>query len=569
MARSRASSTDTGQNPDLGNSEERLTNQTRPASSRRDAAGSRPNTGRSQQPGGATATSNRGSQRPGASTRSRSYEGSTPSKQGIEATDWEQKNSRNVHRSPPRNPPGADARWVDQAYRDANPWYSQADKKPIFSLGRPLPRTVRWNSQNKQADAGTQAARGAPSKSKEDLAELGEVDSDDAISPDLEKQATTQSRQPEAARHTTDGTSHGDKFNDVGQPVFNYMPGGSNTNVSAAMSRRGTNESHARQTKNKTDEEGEGEKPDYGIDSEPLGQREADAVEQTDRDPDEFRNWWARLRARHPEPLAEFLATGVAVFLGLAGTLSVNLSANQPSPYGTYETSCWAWGFAWMFGIYLGGGVSGAHMNPAISVSLSLFRGFPWKQCLYYVVAQFIASFVAGGLAYGCFADTIRSVDPTMSNTALSFFSTPPDWVSLGTAFLNQMVGSAIMMIAVFALGDDQNNPPGAGMHAFVLGLLVTTLKMTLGFNIGSALNPASDFGPRVIAYASGYHGSEVFSTNWWLYGPWLATLAGSVVGCSVYDGFIFTGSESPINYRVPQHYRNRAKKMLNLKTDQ
>jgi aquaglyceroporin related protein len=158
----------------------------------------------------------------------------------------------------------------------------------------------------------------------------------------------------------------------------------------------------------------------------------------------------------------------VGIFLGLAGTLSVNLSANQSEKYGTYETICWVSGFAWMFGIYLGGGVSGAHMNPAISFSLSVFRGFPWKQCCIYVVAQFIAGITAGALAYGIFRDSIRHVDPSMTDTAKTFFSSPPDFVSMGTACFNQVVGGAIMMIAVFALGDDQNNPPGAGMHAFV-----------------------------------------------------------------------------------------------------
>lgn len=154
--------------------------------------------------------------------------------------------------------------------------------------------------------------------------------------------------------------------------------------------------------------------------------------------------------------------------MGLGATLSVNLSANQETKYGSYETSCWAWGFAWMFGIYLGGGVSGAHMNPAISISLSMFRGFPWRSCVVYILVQFLASIVAGALAYGIYRDTIRYVDPTMSNMAKTFFSSPQEWVSPGTAFFDQVVGGAIMMIAVFALGDDQNNPPGAGMHALV-----------------------------------------------------------------------------------------------------
>ncbi|KAI0015228.1 aquaporin-like protein [Xylariomycetidae sp. FL0641] len=456
---------------------------------------------------------------------------------GIEATDWEEKARAAAAQSEDGGPANKaqTSDWVDDDYRQANPWYGKKETKPLFSLGRPLPRTVRWNKP----------------QPGQDHAALGSVRSRDP--EDLEKQPTAESQRP---RYTADGTAHGDRVNDLGQPVFDYMPTRTNTRGSQASRSTGGGG-------------GGGDEPSFGIDSEPLGQQESDEVEQGGADPNQLRNWWARIRAKHPEPLAEFLATAMAVFMGLAGTLSVNLSATQANQYGTYETSCWAWGFAWMFGIYLGGGVSGAHMNPAISFSLSLFRGFPWKQCGIYVLAQFLGSIAAGGLAYACYCDTIHHIDPDMSNTAKTFFSSPQTWVSPGNAVVNQMVGSAIMMIAVFALGDDQNNPPGAGMHAFVLGLLVTSLKFTLGFNVGSALNPASDFGPRIIAYAVGYHTDKVWETGWWIYGPWAATLAGSVIGCSIYDSFIFVGTESPINYRIPERYRQRAKKILDIKTDQ
>ncbi|KAI0837528.1 aquaporin-like protein [Hypoxylon sp. FL0890] len=420
--------------------------------------------------------------------------------------------------------------WVDEDYYKLNPWYGQAKKKPVFSLGKPLPRKVRW--VKRPAGVPTKLA----SKSPEELAELGEFGLKNTSSlSNIEKQQTTAS-QASRARRTAAGTGHSNRRNDVGQPVFDYQPGEDNPT-----------------RRERTDDTNTGRKEDnrnYGIDSEPLGQREHDEVEQGDRDPDELRNWWARMRAKHPEPLAEFLATGIAVFMGLGATLAVNLSANQETKYGTYETECWAWGFAWMFGIYLGGGVSGAHMNPAISINLWIFRGFPWRSCLIYIIAQFAGSLVAGALAYGIYRDSILHVDPTMSNTAKSFFSTPQEWVSFGTAFFDQVVGGAIMMIAVFALGDDQNNPPGAGTHALVLGLLVTTLKFTLGYTIGSALNPASDFGPRVVAWAVGYRGPETFQTTWWFWGPWAATLLGSFIGCIIYDGLIFVGTESPINYR-------------------
>ncbi|KAI1774702.1 aquaporin-like protein [Hypoxylon cercidicola] len=423
--------------------------------------------------------------------------------------------------------------WVDAHYREANPWYGQTNKKPVFSLGKALPRITRW-SKVRPGDAVPITKPRA--KSPEDLAELGEVVSNTEF-PDAEKEVGIVQSDGSNARRTAAGVTHGDRYNDAGQPVFEYHPEDGSTRRERTSNTTNTRKSN-------------GSNPNFGIDSEPLGQREHDEVEEGDRDPNEFRNWWARIRAKHPEPLAEFLATGIAVFMGLGATLSVNLSENQETKYGSYETSCWAWGFAWMFGIYLGGGVSGAHMNPAISISLSIFRGFPWKSCAVYVVVQFLASIVAGALAYGIYRDTILHFDPNMTDTAKTFFSSPQEWVSLGTAFIDQVVGSAIMMIAVFALGDDQNNPPGAGMHALVLGLLLTTLKFTLGYNIGSALNPASDFGPRVVAWAVGYRGPETFGTGWWFYGPWLATLVGSIIGCVLYDGFIFVGSESPINYK-------------------
>ncbi|XXH05606.1 Peroxisomal membrane protein PAS20 [Hypoxylon texense] len=435
--------------------------------------------------------------------------------------------------------------WVDPDYYEANPWHGQSKNKPVFSLGKPLPRVTRWPK-----GPGNVVTTKPPVISPEDLAELGEAASN-TDNTDAEKVVSrTQSGSPKK-RRTAAGISHGDRRNDAGQPVFEYQP-----RDDSATRRERTNDTNNTKKSNR-------DNPNFGIDSEPIGQREHDDVEEGEKDPNELRNWWARVRAKHPEPLAEFLATGIAVFMGLGATLSVNLSANQEVKYGSYEMSCWAWGFAWMFGIYLAGGVSGAHMNPAISISLSIFRGFPWRSCAIYVAVQFLASIVAGALAYGIYRDTIRYVDPTMSNMAKTFFSSPQEWVSPGSAFFDQVVGGAIMMIAVFALGDDCNNPPGAGMHALVLGLLLTTLKFTLGYNIGSALNPASDFGPRLVAWAVGYRGPEVFKNGWWFYGPWLATVVGSIIGCVLYDGFIFVGSESPINYKLNGGFKKRTRRLF------
>jgi aquaglyceroporin related protein len=118
-----------------------------------------------------------------------------------------------------------------------------------------------------------------------------------------------------------------------------------------------------------------------------------------------------------------------------------------------------------MTGIYLGGGVSGAHLNPCVSVSLSLYRGFPWKLCFLYILMQLLAGLVAGGLTYFIYHDAIMNYDPALTPdiSGKAFYTLPQPWTSVSTAFFTEFVSSAIMICVVFALGDDQNSPPGAG----------------------------------------------------------------------------------------------------------
>lgn len=237
----------------------------------------------------------------------------------------------------------------------SNFFYHVQDKeKPVFSLGEPLPHTVRRSKPKNDEEDVEQGLRKRPTR---DMA----TNSDDTLQPS--RPQTSQQRQQQQGDQA-EGTETAKKFQ-----------------IDADM---------------------------HG------GQREKDAAEEGRTDPNSMRNWWARFRAKYPELMAEFLCTAMSVFLGVAGTLSVNLSQNQSSQYGSYETLCWAWGLAFMFGIYMGGGVSGAHMNPAISISLAVYRGFPWRRCAAYVVVQVLGAFAGGILAYGLYYDAIMEVDPTM-----------------------------------------------------------------------------------------------------------------------------------------------------------
>lgn len=128
-------------------------------------------------------------------------------------------------------------------------------------------------------------------------------------------------------------------------------------------------------------------------------------------------------------------------------------------------------------------------------------------------------------------------------------------WIGPTTAFFNEFLGTAFLVITVLALGDDQNAPPGAGMNSLIIGLVITCLSITFAYQTGAALNPSRDFGPRLALLALGYS-TDLFLNPYWFYGPWAGSLSGAFMGAFLYDFMIFTGGESPINYPLERSQR-------------
>ncbi|KAH1668493.1 hypothetical protein KXV74_006659 [Aspergillus fumigatus] len=259
--------------------------------------------------------------------------------------------------------------------------------------------------------------------------------------------------------------------------------------------------------------------------------------------PDErgFFNKWGEIRHRFREPLAEWLGTTVAMTLGLCAGLQTYTSQNQA---GSFSSLAPAWGFAFMIAIYMAGGVSGGHLNPAITISMAVWRGFPARKCMVYVAAQIVGSISAGGIAYALYHDAI--VDSALANHVTqgesparqALLTAPKDFAHPVTAFFNEFVGTAIL--------------------AFILGILISVLVLALGYNSGGCFNGARDFGARLVALMAGW-GGEVFREKhvWWIWGPWAADITGGLFGTFIYDLAIFTKAEGPINY--PRRRRKRA----------
>ncbi|QDS76585.1 hypothetical protein FKW77_007186 [Venturia effusa] len=278
------------------------------------------------------------------------------------------------------------------------------------------------------------------------------------------------------------------------------------------------------------------------------------AYEADDHEIHNLHTYWSVIRLRFREPLAELLAITVQLTLGFSANLAITVSRGRA---GVGDTADWAWGLATMVAIYIAGGISGAHLNPAMSLMLWIYRGFPFEKVPTYIIAQMLGAFLAALIAFGIYQPGILALgEPAtaLGGTAGNFITFPKEtWANGSTAFFTEFTGTTILAITVLALGDDANAPPGAGMNAFIIGLVIVILSMAFGWNTGLAMNPARDFGPRVALHLLGFrndvYGNNLFADGYWFFVAWLGPISGALLGGFLYDAAIFTGGESPVNY--------------------
>src|SRR5688572_19037582 len=242
------------------------------------------------------------------------------------------------------------------------------------------------------------------------------------------------------------------------------------------------------------------------------------------------------------EALAEFLGTFVLIVFGVGVVAQVVLSQQTN---GVYLSINLAWGLAVTMGCYVAGGVSGAHINPAVTLALAVHRGFPWAKVGPYVLAQVAGAFAASAVVYLTYAEALTAFDGGIRQivgpqaTAGIWATYPQSFLSTFGGMVDQFVGTALLMLVVLAISDARNAPPTSGMAPLIVGLLVVVIGMSFGFNAGYAINPARDFGPRLFTAIAGW-GAEVFraGNNWW-WVPLVAPVLGAVAAGWIYDGCI------------------------------
>jgi glycerol uptake facilitator protein len=261
--------------------------------------------------------------------------------------------------------------------------------------------------------------------------------------------------------------------------------------------------------------------------------------------------------------LAEFLGTFVLILFG-TGVVAMVVLFPSTIPgqlvHGGYTNITLGWGLAVTMGIYIAGKISGAHLNPAVTVSLAVFRGFPWRNVLPYSIAQTAGAFLAAALVYRNYLPAFHQVDPNLERTAGVFTTFPAFPKVLGAGFLDQVIGTALLLLLIFAITDEFNAPPGANLTPLMVGLVVVAIGMSFGGMHGYPINPARDFGPRLFTVVAGFRNNGLTdgSPAWMV--PIAGPLIGGLVGAGLYDWGIrrFLRSEE-------QRTNNQARPLTNV----
>ncbi|KAL1429986.1 hypothetical protein MTO96_015478 [Rhipicephalus appendiculatus] len=237
------------------------------------------------------------------------------------------------------------------------------------------------------------------------------------------------------------------------------------------------------------------------------------------------------------EVLAELLGTFVLVLFG--NTVLAIVTFDRAPNLG-YAAAFWGWALA----LTLGGAGRRwrAHLNPAITVAVTTVGKFPWRKIVPYMVAQYIGAFLASVILFVTYRGALDNYDGgvravTGANaTAGIFASYPQEFVSTGNGLVDQIVGTALLVLAILAITDSRNMAVPQGVQPLFIGLALGALILCFGYNCGAPLNPARDLAPRVFTAMAGW-GVEVFSYRDynWFWVPIVGPHIGAIVGAWLY----------------------------------
>ncbi|WIF72417.1 MIP/aquaporin family protein [Proteus vulgaris] len=244
--------------------------------------------------------------------------------------------------------------------------------------------------------------------------------------------------------------------------------------------------------------------------------------------------------------LSEFIGTALLVFFGLGCVAAARIAGAQ---LGLWEISI-IWGLGVALAVYLTAGTSGAHLNPAVTVAFWLFACFERRKVVPYIIAQMLGGFFAAVVVYfmyySVFLDyeqvngIVRGSQESLF-TAGVFSTYPAAQISVAQAFVVEIIIAVILVGLILALTDDGNGVPKGPLAPLLIGILIAVIGGAFGPLTGFALNPARDFGPKLVAYFAGW--GDIALTGGrdipYFLVPMIAPFIGGILGALAYRKLI------------------------------
>jgi glycerol uptake facilitator protein len=237
------------------------------------------------------------------------------------------------------------------------------------------------------------------------------------------------------------------------------------------------------------------------------------------------------------ELIAEFLGTLVLIALG-DGVVAMVVLFDKDVPGGVfmggYTNITLGWGLAVLMGICVAGRVSGAHLNPAVTLALAVFRDFPWRKVGPYMAAQTAGAFAGAALVFVNYLPAFQKFDPTLSKTASVFATVPAFPDSWAFGLIDQVIGTALLVGLILAITEVKNPFTTSALQPLMIGLVVVAIGVSWGGMHGYAINPARDLGPRLFTLVAGFKNTGF--DNGVFVVPIVGPLLGGLLGALVYD---------------------------------
>jgi glycerol uptake facilitator protein len=229
--------------------------------------------------------------------------------------------------------------------------------------------------------------------------------------------------------------------------------------------------------------------------------------------------------------LGEFFGTMILILLGDGVVASVVLKGTKSENSGWF-TIVIGWGFAVALAIYAVGNISGAHINPAVTIALAWSGNFEWAQVPGYCLAQMLGAMVGAALVWLHFLPHWSKTESQA--TKLGVFCNAPAIRSTANNLISEIIATFVLMLALMFIGA---NKFADGLNPLVIGMLISSIGLSLGGTTGFAINPARDLGPRIAHFLLPIPGKGLSDWSYsWI--PVVGPIIGALLGVSVYNFF-------------------------------